>query len=366
MTLIVIHQVRTKKGAPPEPVGLWAINGDDGEPFYPPEHEKHLVRAQKALMARPHIRLEEWVHYKTKTSSNWRIPGPLGEDLFESPVDTSLEAIYRRAHDEYLSHVDHLSEVAMMQHQEQRTAVGEQVSSPSWGSGRFPIAQSWWIASELVRRHPELIVSEEHPGGIYDLLSVTSPEQSSRGSGPPPMEYRVMLNRPGTVQVHYGDNAHVVGDWAYVMATPTPHTIVKDLEGLTGWGTPETAPPTTSRSLAYRFLATALTMVVNDRHVWDARSEVDDSIYFGEPHVGHIDRFPAVIEDLRATPNLGIACEPHSHYWALLRNHEPVVIVSIEGKLYYPSGKTVELMSAYDQHNRRIIPMTTTLLRKWL
>jgi len=199
MTLIVIHQVRTKKGAPPEPVGLWAINGDDGEPFYPPEHEKHLVRAQKALMARPHIRLEEWVHYKTKTSSNWRIPGPLGEDLFESPVDTSLEAIYRRAHDEYLSHVDHLSEVAMMQHQEQRTAVGEQVSSPSWGSGRFPIAQSWWIASELVRRHPELIVSEEHPGGIYDLLSVTSPEQSSRGSGPSPMEYRVMLNRPGTV-----------------------------------------------------------------------------------------------------------------------------------------------------------------------
>ena len=52
--------------------------------------------------------------------------------------------------------------------------------------------------------------------------------------------------------------------------------------------------------------------------------------------------------------------------WALLRNHEPVVIVSIEGTLYYPSGKTVELMSAYDQHNRRIIPMTTTLLRKWL
>lgn len=361
MTLIAIHQVRTRKGAPPEPVGVWAISGEEGEPFYPPEHEKYLARAQKALMARPHIRLEEWVQYKAKTSSNWRIPGLFNDFLtFDAPP----EEIYRQAHDEYLSHVAMLPSKYderfgfPQAHGNAKSAQEEQYSSASWGSNRFAIAQSWWIASELVRRHPELITHEMHPGGIYDVLRVTSP---------PSVWPRVMLNRPGTVQVHYEDHdAHVVGDWAHVLAASTPHTVVKELEGATGWGSPESAPPTTPRSLAYRFLATALTMLVNDRHAWDARSEFDDDDYLNEPNAGFVDTFPAVIEDLRSTPRLGIWGEPHSHYWALLRDKKPVVIVSIEGKLYYPSGKTVDLMSAYDQHDRRIIPMTTALLKKWL
>lgn len=33
--------------------------------------------------------------------------------------------------------------------------------------------QSWWVASKLVRRHPQLGLIETHPGdGMYDCLSV--------------------------------------------------------------------------------------------------------------------------------------------------------------------------------------------------
>ncbi|WP_454116041.1 TY-Chap2 family putative peptide chaperone [Microbacterium aurum] len=41
---------------------------------------------------------------------------------------------------------------------------------------RFVIAQSWWIASELVRRHPDLVIHESHPGGgMYDCLTGLDP-----------------------------------------------------------------------------------------------------------------------------------------------------------------------------------------------
>src|SRR5665648_243029 len=150
MTLIAIHQVRTKKGAPPEPVGVWAVNGEDGAPFYPPEHEKYLARAQKALMQRPHVRLDEWVQYKARTSSNWRIPGLFDDFLGASPdtFDAPPEEIYRQAHDEYLSHVAMLpgkydERFWSQAHGNAESAQEEQYSSPSWGSTRFAIAQSW-------------------------------------------------------------------------------------------------------------------------------------------------------------------------------------------------------------------------------
>ena len=38
-------------------------------------------------------------------------------------------------------------------------------SGPDEPAQRFVNAQSWWIAAELVRRHPELVVYEMHPGG---------------------------------------------------------------------------------------------------------------------------------------------------------------------------------------------------------
>ena len=53
-------------------------------------------------------------------------------------------------------------------------------------------AASWNLASTMSRRHPELVIRREHPGGgQYDVLAL----RSGRGCV-------LMLNREGTVQVH--------------------------------------------------------------------------------------------------------------------------------------------------------------------
>lgn len=378
MRLTVIHMVRITKGAPPEPVGVWAISGEHAEPFYPPQFEKYLHRGAKALMQRPsQTALEDWVDYKAHTSSSWRILKTefdfQGDASTILPADTTMEETYRHVHDEYLSKVAGLSTSTDESSRSHPTSITDwetdnQDSATASGSPRFARAQSWWIASELVQRHPDLLIHEMHPaGGTYDVLCVTSPEQLSPEHGGQSVAPRVMLNRAGTVQVHFRGDTHMVGDWHRVMAAPTPHSIVKELEALTGWGSPVTAPPTTPRTIAYRFLATALSMLINDRWAWDARNEFVDSAGYhsGDPN-GYTSTFPAAIQDLRSTPHLGIWGEPNSHFWALLCDNEPVVGISIEGRLYYTSGKTVDLMTAYDQHNRRVIPMTAALLKKWL
>ncbi|WP_427846502.1 hypothetical protein [Cryobacterium arcticum] len=230
----------------------------------------------------------------------------------------------------------------------------------SRGSNRFIVSHSWWIASELVRRHPELIVYEMHPGGgSYDLLCVTHPEVVSPGGATYP---RVMLNRAGTIQVHDGQHHEIIGTWNDAFAAATPHTIIKAIEKFFAVP-PEKAPETTPRALVYRFIATALSISVNALHPWDARCEFVDSSGEDDPRAGYLSNFPAAVEALRSTPAIGIWGEPQSHFWALLLGQDPVAIISIEGTLYLPTGKPINLMKTYLEHERRIVPMTVRLLK---
>ncbi|MBE8146482.1 hypothetical protein IOD13_09295 [Brevibacterium casei] len=41
---------------------------------------------------------------------------------------------------------------------------------------RLIYLQSWWVASEFLRRHPEFDLFETHPGGgQYDCLTILGP-----------------------------------------------------------------------------------------------------------------------------------------------------------------------------------------------
>lgn len=57
--------------------------------------------------------------------------------------------------------------------------------------------QSWWIASEFLRRHPEFNLFETHPGqGQYDCLTILSLQR---------MDHRhIDLNRVGRMHIHSG------------------------------------------------------------------------------------------------------------------------------------------------------------------
>lgn len=361
MPLIAIHQVRTHKGAPPEPVGIWRVEIDDGESYYPPDQFQYVTRAQKALLERP-IPLEPWVQFKASTSSSWRIVDYQEQGLVDVAPggEPSLVEIYRREHDLWSQAVSGYLD-AEAYRSAPDTSSGQ--AGHGWGAYRFAIAQSWWLASELVRRHPHLIAYEMHPGGgMYDVLCVTDPRAAVVDQATP----SIMLNRVGTIQVHAHGDTFMIGTWADVLEANSPHVMVKELEAAIGLTAPAKSPASTPRALAYRFFATVLNTTINDRHHWDVRCEYSDTSGYGGGRDGYLKKFPAIEQVLRDTPTLNLPGEPESHYWALLRNQEPLLIVSMEGKLYRRTGQTTDLMHAYQKHRRRIIPMTLSLINRWL
>lgn len=365
MTAIAIHRVRTAKGKPFEPVGVWMIDGEQAAPFYPHQHEQYRDRGWKAIVERPMESAEHWIGYKASTSPSWRLYEP--ETALFDLGEPDAESVYEEVRGEFEAQMalplsdasDETLRVTGL------TNDGADSATGGWGVNRFAIAQSWWIASELVRRHPELMVYEMHPGGgQYDVLCVATPDQftqNTRNLAP-----RVMLNRAGTIQIHRGGHSEIVANWTSVLEAAGPHDIVKVIETRTGWGPPSSSPTTTERAIGYRFFAAALAMLINDRHPWDVRCESLDSSDWGLSRAGLISEFTDVNAELPRTPRLGIHGEPYSHYWALLRGAEPVAVVSIEGDIYLRGVPRRALMDAYAKCHSRLVPMVADLLRKWL
>lgn len=229
---------------------------------------------------------------------------------------------------------------------------GEQV--PEYHpAARFVIAQSWWIASELVRRHPDLVIHESHPGGgMYDCLTLLTAEALT------PI---AQVNRAGTIRA--SENSELSVRWDQVMSASSPHAIVKQIEAATGLRPPARTPASTHKVLAYRFVAAALHAAVNDRHAWDARNEFIDTADWwpgdAELH-GYLAAFPHAIKDLRSTPHIGLWHEPESHFWALLRAEKPVALVSIEGKVYV-RDRTIDLRSEYSTGKSMQLIVATVL-----
>ena len=94
MPLILIDQVRTTKGSPPEPVGVWEIDGETGTAYYPPDQSMHLVSGERALDERPVESLEAWAHFLAKKSRNWRLREP-APDFDLQASDSTLAEMYQ-------------------------------------------------------------------------------------------------------------------------------------------------------------------------------------------------------------------------------------------------------------------------------
>lgn len=215
---------------------------------------------------------------------------------------------------------------------------------------RLQIAQSWWIASELARRHSHLFIVEHHPlGGFYDSLGMVDLNRDKTSSV-------VDINRPGSVHIHSS------GEWEPIslseaLSLESPHEVVKRVEVATGWGSPTSAPKTTARSLTYRVIARVLASMVNDQHMWDARTgwrpTGDESSLGGmQAHEG-LDKFPLAKYLAHSLPSLGLIGEPFIHVWILKRNDEPVALLDTAGRVVTKSGYR-ELLPTYRHHGRNL------------
>ncbi|TDW28931.1 hypothetical protein EDD25_0601 [Cryobacterium psychrophilum] len=331
------------------PVGIW---NEDGECHYPVSTGALQAKGAQSFADRGNAHTyETWLAMREETTStygaNW------------SPIDTNqpMEVVIESMVAEFLA-VEHptLTHVADVPDIHDAEDVDEPapVVAPATPAMRRIISESWWIASELATRHPEHLIWEMHPGGgMYDCLALWKP-----GEDP-----SVQLNRAGSLHVLTSTDFHL--SWSDVLADQSPHGPVKAIEEAARLTLGGSRPSSTRRTLAYRFIATLLRLQLHDRHTWDARNEFLDSVWNHDNLRGYLGRFPAAAEAARTAPEIGLPGEPQSHFWAILRDEEPVAIISIDGVLYRDSG-TFDLMAEYQAVGRSITHVVAKCAGDWL
>lgn len=210
-------------------------------------------------------------------------------------------------------------------------------------SQRLINATSWRLAAELVRRNPYLLILETHPGGgSYDCLSICD------GRDPKNTPPLADLNRAGSVHLFQHDQAqeHRL-TWAEVLSAEQPRQVIEHIEHVLGLR-PAPNAEATPRALAYGLISAVLTQNLNSPEVFDARNEFldssgDDTGWTENDDLrGYIKQFPSLTQrpdmeveaPIELMPRLGTWREPYDHFWAVLRDERPILMVSIEGVVY--------------------------------
>jgi hypothetical protein len=208
------------------------------------------------------------------------------------------------------------------------------------------MAQSWWIASELVRRHPHLRIVETHPGGgQYDCLTLIDRSEGA-------VRAVVDLNRVGRMHVPGTDGAEPL-DWAAALAANGGHDVVRALEAACGLPTPRTAPPSGPAVLCYRIIARVLTSLVDQRHAWDVRNgEIDSS--GGSGRRPELDEFPSVVESMRHVRPDDLFGEPAYRFWLLMRDADAVAVLDVDGAVHFRDRSPSPLLPVYRASGRSL------------
>lgn len=227
---------------------------------------------------------------------------------------------------------------------------------------RFVVAQSWWIASELVRRNPALQLIETHPGGgQYDCLSLFTDTRDPQKI--------VDLNRAGGIHVflpggQFDETAKPI-TWPGVMHAQGAHDIVKRIETAARLHVPKPTPATGAAAISYRVIARVLATLVNDRDPWDVRNEYHDTSGDGGGRQGFVDGFATArdaVREGRPTDLHGVA---EYRFWALLRAGETIAILDTDGRVHTEDGAE-DLLPLYVRHGRELGPTVHAALGRFL
>ncbi|NHF63745.1 TY-Chap2 family putative peptide chaperone [Microcella pacifica] len=335
------------------PVGIY---DEHGESFYLPDFAQMKSRGHRAS-GRPEGR--SWVshlQWLTDTSSAYNSNWGIVEAEFS--LHETMEGIWRG----FIASspaTEPLRFLAVDSGDPESEPEPEPQVAAFEPSARFVAAESWWIASELVRRHPGLVVHEMHPGGgMYDVLCLFDPRDGDMWQ-----QVCIMLNRAGRIQVHHPPGSEtrdaIVTTWAESLAANDPHEQIKALEVSARLEHPKETPTSRPITLTYRLIATLLNITLKAKERWDVRNEFIDSSSDDEQEVlGHIDKFTPLREHLRGAATLGLPHEPESHCWIVLRDDEPVAAITVDGRAY-TRDRAVNLLPAYERAKRSILRLAT-------
>ncbi|WP_289020204.1 hypothetical protein [uncultured Ornithinimicrobium sp.] len=222
---------------------------------------------------------------------------------------------------------------------------------------RLRTVQSWWLGSELVRRHPELLLIETHPGGgQYDCLTLMSMDPGGAGTN------LVDLNRTG--RIHVGDQTGFM-TWEQERAFGDRHGAMRRIENAAGLHAPTQTPSSTGKVLTYRVLASVLTTTLNEREPWDARNlMLDASNADVEPRFD-LAAFPSAVEGVRERRRDDLFGRPEYRFWGLIQGEKLVAVLDTDGNVHLGSGPR-NLSTVYAQRGRRLNAAIATTLAEVL
>lgn len=220
---------------------------------------------------------------------------------------------------------------------------------------RFTLSRAWWIAGQLVRRHPDLIVSRVLDPEQTPLLMVHDAAEITR----------IQFDLPAWIQYLTPAGLRRI-TWAEVFAEGDPLAILRTIETEIGLGVPIEARDST-QSLVYRTIACTLALGLDTPATWQAvhaRVEVTDP---DATHWELFDAFPTgralaerVINAALDRAETEGAFVFHQPVWALLRDLEPVALLSVDGSAHISTGE-VHLVRAFDDAARSISRVAVAL-----
>lgn len=224
---------------------------------------------------------------------------------------------------------------------------------------RFLTAQMWWIAGELVRRHPHLRISGVEVDEADRLLIVHDEQNGMSVQWDLVGGCKFLVN--GVVQ-------HI--SWIEMLAALTPLEVVTRIEVASGVGIPRVSPATSPRSLTYRVIANALATTTNDRYEWyavpapmlhDEDPENPGCAYFRDFPSTILPRSEYVAMTLEEFAAGGRSVYFFQPFWALLRDLEPVAIFDSAGVVHTGLGAT-SLMPLYEETGHKLSLVTARVL----
>lgn len=230
----------------------------------------------------------------------------------------------------------------------------------------YPIkrALAWWIAAEIIRRHPdEIRVVETHPGGgLYDCVSLFRRDANDSAAADMNLEGHIThaswFGNPG------GDRAAGIADarfnWLEVLASEDRRSyVIEALEGACGLKSPKKSPPTTSRSIGPRLLARFAGAAAFTTRTW----HICNAVYDSSGMWSGVNKWVHDIKGPEFESQKGdLLREPYYRYWFVL-DHErkPVSVTDVDLGFAWRRDRPnmtynlMELYVAYDSHIDRVM-----------
>lgn len=223
---------------------------------------------------------------------------------------------------------------------------------------RFSLSQSWSIASRLVRRHPQLLITRVVDPEKYPLLLVHDDSA----------ELLVQFDLPASIQYAIGADGHRLS-WEHVFAQADPNAVVRQIETDLGLAGPPPSDAADPKVLAYRTIACVLALGLDHPGTWEAvPARIDPmdpdacdwdlltALPGGEGLAeAHLDR---IVQRAQASEGLFTFHQP---VWALVCDVAPVALLDVDGAVHTREAIT-DLRTAFATSGGSVAGLVGALL----